>query len=57
MTTEMEAILCRTDNADLKPKLRKIARKESRSLSRQVEFILLRFVEQYEKRHGVIKID
>ena len=57
MTSDMTRITARTDDENLKLKLRKIARKHGRSLSREIEFILKRYVEQHEKSHGEVKID
>ena len=57
MSSDITKITTRTDDEKLKPKLQKIARKYGRSLSREVEQILKRYIEQYEKAHGEIKID
>lgn len=39
---------------DLMDKVRKIAEKEDRPVSRQLERIIKQYVEQYEKEHGRI---
>ena len=55
--TNMPKITTRTDDVMLKAKLRKIARKNGRSLSRETEHILKLYVEYYEQKNGEIKID
>lgn len=57
MPSKLPKIESRTDDELLKPKLKKLARKNGRTLSREVEQILKRYVEQYEKTHGEIKVD
>ncbi len=57
MSSDLPKITIRTDDDNLKLKLQKLARKNGRSLSREVEQILKRYIEQYEQKHGEIKID
>lgn len=57
MPSDMPKITARTDDEKLKPKLQRLARRNGRTLSREVEYILKRYVESYEKRYGEIKID
>lgn len=38
-------------------KLRKIAEKENRSFNQEAVYILMRFVESYEKENGAIAVD
>ncbi len=57
MSSDLIPITARTDDETLKPKLRKLARKHGRSLSREVEFILKLYVDYYEQKKGEIKID
>lgn len=56
MPSKLPKIMARTDDELLKPKLKKLARKNGRTLSREVEQILKRYVELYEKNHGEIKL-
>ena len=44
-------------NEELYEKLRLISGKELRSLNAQMEYLLLKGVEQYEKENGTIKMD
>lgn len=57
MPSDMHKITARTDDELLKPKLKRLARKNGRSLSREVEQVLKRYIETYEKKHGEIKVD
>lgn len=38
-------------------KLSYVAKKSSRSMNGQIEFLALQCVEEYEERHGVIPVD
>lgn len=42
---------------DLYLKLRYIAKKENRSYNQEAVYILQRFVEEYESKHGTISVD
>ena len=41
---------------DLREKLRYIAEKNSRSLNKEIEFLVKKHVEAYEKEHGAIAV-
>lgn len=49
-------ITVRADSA-IKKKLRIIARKHTRSLSQEAEWIIKEYVGRYEKQYGEIKVD
>lgn len=51
-----KAYTLRIDN-ELMDKLRKIAEKEDRPLSKQIERIIKQYIDNYEKRNGNIKIE
>ncbi|WP_333594328.1 hypothetical protein [Anaerospora hongkongensis] len=49
-------ITVRADSA-IKKKLRIIARKHTRSLSQEAEWIIKEYVHRFEKQYGEIKVD
>jgi predicted transcriptional regulator len=57
MPSDLPKITTRTDDIQLKLKLQKLARKNGRTLSREVEQILKRYIAQYENNYGEIKVD
>jgi plasmid stability protein len=56
MSSDLPRITVRLEGT-LKKKLRKISRKNGRSVSKEVEQILIKHIESYEKKFGEIKID
>ncbi|MEN6567143.1 MAG: TraY domain-containing protein [Veillonellales bacterium] len=56
MTSDSPRITVRLEGK-LKKKLRRLARKNGRSLSREAEHILIKHIQNYENRFGEIKVD
>jgi plasmid stability protein len=56
MSSNLTPITVRTDDDILKAKLQCLARSHGRSLSKEAEQILRRYVQYYEKKHGEIKL-
>ena len=56
MTTEMPRTTIRIDDKTL-AKLTKIAEYELRPIGMQIRFALIQWVEEYEQKHGEIKLD
>ena len=56
MATEKPQIKAYTNDTTIK-KLTVIAKRESRSVSKQIEYIANKYIEAYEKEHGEIKIE
>lgn len=56
MPSKLPVIACRTSE-ELYEKITIIAKKESRSLSKQVEFLIKQCVENYERENGSITIN
>jgi len=50
-------ITVRTEDDILKAKLQRLARTNGRSLSKEVEQILKRYVQDYEETYGTIKLN
>jgi len=50
-------ITVRTEDDILKAKLQRLARNNGRSLSKEVEQILKRYVQDYEETYGTIKLN
>ena len=56
MPSNKPVILIRT-NDDIKKKIEKIADENSRSVSKEVEYLLKRHIKRYEDDNGEIKIN
>ena len=57
MSSRLSPITVRTEDDILKAKLQRLARIHGRSLSKEVEQILKRYVLNYEHNHGEIELD
>jgi plasmid stability protein len=57
MSSKLTPITVRTEDDILKAKLQRIARIHGRSLSKEAEQILKRYVQSYEVTYGEIKLD
>lgn len=56
MSSKLTPITVRTNDDILKAKLQRLARSHGRSLSKEAEQILRRFVQCYEQKYGEIKL-
>lgn len=56
MSSDLPKITVRCEDEKIKLKLRRIARKNGRSLSKECEQILMRFVDSYERKNGEVKV-
>ena len=57
MSSTKTPITVRTADDILKRKLQRLASIRGRSLSKEAELILIRYVESYEKTYGKIELD
>lgn len=56
MSSKLTPITVRIYDDNLKKKLRRIARRNGRSLSKEAEQVLIRYIEIYERKYGKIDI-
>ena len=57
MSSTKTPITVRTADDILKRKLQRLASIRGRSLSKEAELILIRYIESYEKTYGKIELD